>query len=71
MAMLMITATDCAHVEKGMYGLPQVGKVASDCLLPRLAATVYNANGITPGLYKHTANSIIFALVVDDFLGQC
>jgi hypothetical protein len=53
-----------ARVDKGMYG-----KVASDGLFPRLKATGYTA-GVTPGLFKHATNSIIFALVVDDFLVQ-
>jgi hypothetical protein len=57
-----------AEVNKGMYGLPQAGKVASDALLPRLKAAGYIETGRTPGLFKHTINSIKFALVVDDFL---
>jgi hypothetical protein len=55
---------------KGMYGLPQAGKVASDYLIPRLTAAGYKETGVTPGLFKHDTNSIIFALVVDDFLVQ-
>jgi hypothetical protein len=59
-----------AKVNKGMYGLPQAGKVvASDFLLPRLAKAGYIEAGRTPGLFKHKTNSTIkFALVVDDFL---
>jgi hypothetical protein len=30
-----------ARVDKGMYGLPQAGKVASNVLIPRLEATGY------------------------------
>jgi Reverse transcriptase (RNA-dependent DNA polymerase) len=59
-----------AKVDKGMYGLPQAGKVASDFLLPRLKAAGYEETGVTPGLFKHTTNSILFALVVDDFFVQ-
>jgi Reverse transcriptase (RNA-dependent DNA polymerase) len=59
-----------ARVEKGMYGLPQAGKVASDALLPRLKQAGYVETGRIPGLFKHKTNSIIFALVVDDFLVQ-
>ncbi|MGL5936068.1 MAG: reverse transcriptase domain-containing protein, partial [Cetobacterium sp.] len=51
-----------------MYGLPQAGKVASDVLIPRLQANGYFETGNTPGLFKHKTNSIVFALVVDDFL---
>ena len=56
-----------ARVDKGMYGLPQAGRVASDVLIPRLKAAGYEPTGITPGLFKHKKNSIVFALVVDDF----
>jgi hypothetical protein len=57
-----------AEVNKGMYGLPQAGKVASDFLLPRLAKAGYIEAGRTPGLFKHKTNSIKFAIVVDGFL---
>jgi hypothetical protein len=61
-----------APVSKGMYGLPQAGRVASDALLPRLALAGYKPTGRTPGLFKHSTNSIKFCLVVDDFLvGSC
>ena len=53
-----------------MYGLPQAGKVANDQLLPRLAVAGYHETGVTPGLFKHESNSIIFCLVVDDFFIQ-
>ena len=59
-----------ARVDKGMYGLPQAGKVASDYLIPRLKAAGYSETGHTPGLFKHQTNSVIFTLVVDDFLVQ-
>jgi Reverse transcriptase (RNA-dependent DNA polymerase) len=67
-----VTADDYiyARVDKGMYGLPQAGKVASDFLIPRLKAAGYIETGTTPGLFKHQTNSIIFALVVDDFFVQ-
>jgi hypothetical protein len=47
-----------ARVEKGMYGLPQAGKVASDALLPRLKQAGYVETGRIPGLFKHKTNSI-------------
>jgi Reverse transcriptase (RNA-dependent DNA polymerase) len=62
----------CAEVSKGMYGLPQAGHMASDALLPCLALAGYKPTGCTPGLFKHSTNSIKFCLVVDDFLvGSC
>jgi Reverse transcriptase (RNA-dependent DNA polymerase) len=59
-----------AKVLKGMYGLPQAGKVASDALLPRLKAAGYTPTGRIPGLFKHATKTVYFALVVDDFLVQ-
>ena len=45
-------------------------KVASDYLIPRLKEAGYVETGATPGLFKHVSNSIVFALVVDDFFVQ-
>jgi hypothetical protein len=59
-----------AEVSKGMYGLPQAGRVASDTLIPRLQAAGYKPTGRTPGLFKHISNSIKFGLIVDDFLAK-
>ena len=56
-----------AEVGKGMYGLPQAGRVASDFLIPRLVAEGYKPAKRTPGLFKHDSNSIVFCLCVDDF----
>ena len=56
-----------AEVSKGMYGLPQAGRVASDALIPRLQAAGYQPAKYTPGLFIHDENSIIFCLCVDDF----
>lgn len=55
------------EVSKGMYGLPQAGRVASDELLPRLKAAGYTPTGRVPGLFRHKSNSIVFCLTVDDF----
>ena len=57
-----------AQVGKGMYGLPQAGKVANDHLVPRLHAAGYTETGRTPGLFSHKDNGIVFALIVDDFI---
>ncbi|MEM7270235.1 MAG: hypothetical protein AAF401_13430, partial [Pseudomonadota bacterium] len=55
------------EISRGMYGLPQAGRVASDALVPRLASAGYMACKRTPGLFKHKNNSIVFCLCVDDF----
>jgi Reverse transcriptase (RNA-dependent DNA polymerase) len=57
-----------ARVDKGMYGLPQAGKVASDNLIPRLNDAGYHETGIIPGLFMHDTNGTLFTLIVDDFL---
>ena len=41
-----------ARVEKGMYGLPQAGKVASDIMIPWLKLKGYVKTGRIPGLFK-------------------
>ena len=54
-------------IDKGMYGLPQAGRVASDALIPRLKKQGYTETGIIPGLFKHRKSPLIFCLTVDDF----
>ena len=56
-----------AEVRKGMYGLPQAGKVANDELVQHLAEFGYAPCKHTPGLFKHESRPILFSLVVDDF----
>jgi hypothetical protein len=55
------------EVRKGMYGLPQAGRLANDLLTKKLAPHGYHPCPITPGLWKHETNSVVFTLVVDDF----
>ena len=54
-------------IVKGMYGLPQAGKIAHDLLKKRLAKAGYHPTIFTPGLWKHVWRPITFNLVVDDF----
>ena len=56
-----------AKVVKGMYGLPQSGKLAHDDLVAHLNQGGYFPTPFTPGLFTNKSNSIQFALVVDDF----
>ena len=56
----------CAIV-KGMYGLPQAGRLANDLLRERLAKHGYYEAPHTPGLWKHTWRPVWFSLIVDDF----
>jgi len=55
------------EIRKGMYGLPQAGKIANDRLISFLAPHGYSPVPITPGLWKHAQRDIVFSLVVDDF----
>ena len=54
-------------VHKGIYGLPQAGKLAQDRLVEHLAKHGYHQAANTPCLFKHDSNSVSFTLVVDDF----
>lgn len=56
-----------AKIIRGMYGLPQAGRLAYEQLLPYLEQAGYIRAGITPGLFKHKTRPIQFILVVDDF----
>ena len=55
------------EVSKGIYGLPQAGKLANEQLIRHLAPYGYVPCPITPGLWKHNTRDISFLLVVDDF----
>ena len=55
------------EIRKGMYGLPQAGKIANDELQRQLAPHGYRPVKHTPGLWKHDTRKTMFTLVVDDF----
>jgi hypothetical protein len=55
------------QIDKGIYGLPQAGKLAQDDLIPLLSAGGYHQCKNTPLLFKHESRAISFVLVVDDF----
>eukprot|EP00957_Ditylum_brightwellii_P178248 13576607-Ditylum_brightwellii.AAC.1 len=52
---------------KGMYGLPQAGKIANDQLVKHLKQYGYSPTKHTPGLWKHKTRDITICLVVDNF----
>ncbi len=54
-------------IQKGMYGLPQMGILAQELLEQRLNKHGYRQNPITPGLWRHNYRPISFTLCVDDF----
>jgi hypothetical protein len=55
------------EIRRGMYGLPQAGRIAYDYLKDLLAPHGYAPCELTPGLWKHKTRPIAFSLVVDDF----
>ena len=55
------------EVTKGMYGLPQSGRLANKLLENRLNKHGYHQSKYVPGLWKHEKRNIQFTLVVDDF----
>jgi hypothetical protein len=56
-----------AEIHKGMYGLPQAGRLANDRLIKLLAHHGYTPVPITSGLWTHSTRPLAFTLVVDDF----
>ena len=54
-------------IQKGMYWLPQSGKIANDKLKLHLDKFGYKPSPITPGLWHHQTRPLQFSLVVDDF----
>jgi hypothetical protein len=55
------------EIQRGVYGLPQAGKIANDQLIQFLKPHGYAPVPLTPGLWKHKTRNLVFSLVVDDF----
>ena len=55
------------EIQRGMYGLPQEGKLAYNQLFCQLDPHGYALCCHTPGLWRHKWRIILFSLVVDDF----
>ena len=55
------------EARRGMYGLPQAGKIAYDQLVQHLKPFGYAPVKHMPGLLKHETKDISFILWVDDF----
>ena len=55
------------RIIRGIYGLPQAERLASDLLKQCLAEEDYFEVDHTPGLFKHRWRPIWFALVVNNF----
>jgi hypothetical protein len=63
----MTTSYVYSEINKGMYGLPQAGKLANDLLDERLRRKGYSQSRNTPGLRSNSNTRTNFALIVDDF----
>jgi hypothetical protein len=55
------------RIDKGMYGLPQEGRLANTLLVTWLTPHGYRPCTHTHGLWQHDTKPITFTLVVDDF----
>merc|ERR1711923_249081 len=55
------------RIIRGIYGLPQSGRLANQLLKKRLEGHGYHEVPHTPGLFSHKWRPIWFTLVVDDF----
>jgi uncharacterized protein YqgQ len=58
-------------IDKGMYGLPQAGRLANNLLVTRMAPHGYRPCTHTHGLWRHATKPVTFTLVVDDFRIKC
>jgi hypothetical protein len=64
---LIVNGRVLVEIQKGMYGLPQAGRIAYDKLVNHLAPHGYHPCQRTPGLWRHVTRPVTFCLVVDDF----
>jgi len=55
------------EITKGIYGLPQAGRIAQEHLIRLLNKSGYHQTPNTPCLFRHESRPIAFTLVVDDF----
>ena len=55
------------EIRKGMYDLPQAGRLAYEKSVTHLAEGGYIPTKHTPGLFWHKTRAATFCLIVDDF----
>ncbi len=60
---------DCilVKIQKGLYGLPQAGRLARDRLVSHLAKAGYIESDHVPSYFRHNQRDVSFVLTVDDF----
>ena len=66
-ASLAVNGKVLLEITKGIYGLPQAGKLAQDQLITVLAKHGFSMCPLTPCLFRHAIRDIAFCLIVDDF----
>jgi hypothetical protein len=67
-SLLIVNGRVLFEISKGMYGLPQAGRLAYNQLVEHLTPHHgYRPVPRTPGLWKHDSRPVTFCLVVDDF----
>jgi hypothetical protein len=54
------------QIDKGMYGLPQAGRLENNLLITRLPPHGYRPCKHNHGLWRHHTKPVTFTLVVDD-----
>ena len=64
---LFINNRILVEICKGMYDLPQAGKIAYITLIKHLQLHGYTRAGFTPSLFKHATRDTMFSLVIDNF----
>ena len=57
-------------IPKGVWGLPQTGRIAHDDLVKRMKPYGYRPSRKNPGLWTNDSRTINFTLVVNDFGGK-
>lgn len=55
------------EIQKGMYGLLQVGRIAHELLVKCMGKHGYHPCRYIPRLWRHETRPTIFSLIVDDF----
>lgn len=55
------------RVRKGIYGLPQAGRLARERLVKHLTTAGYHEHPHVPSLFSHASGRLRFVLTVDDF----
>lgn len=53
------------EIRKGMYGLPQAGRIANDRLVAFLATQGYHQCPHTPGLFRHVTRQVRLLTILD------